>query len=152
MKASGESCDHQRELLVRGPQLVRKQPLKRRAKHLPLEEQPRARWAPAKHEVAFDFSSPSPPSSPDVWELGKAKTVKEEAISPWITHYLWMDFRVFILSLDFLYFSLNQDGFDSQATEGLLSFKREQQALGTNQDFIQMQRKIYREVVRKTLK
>lgn len=87
-----------------------------------------------------------------MWERGEAEGVKEEAVSPQIMHYLWMDCRVFILTLDFLYFSLNQDGFDSQAIEGLLSSMREQQALGTNQYFIQMQRKIHREVVRKNLK
>lgn len=104
---------------------------------------------PSKCDVAFDFSSLSPPSSPGVWERGKAEWVKEEAGSPQIMHYLWMDGRVFILSLDFLYLSLNQDGFDSQSTEDLLSSKSEQQALGTNWEFIRMQRKIYGEVVRK---
>lgn len=39
---------HQRELQVRGPLLFMKEPVKRMAKHLPLEEQPRARWVPSK--------------------------------------------------------------------------------------------------------
>lgn len=39
---------HQRELQVRGPQLFMKEPVKRMAKHLLLEEQPRARWVTSK--------------------------------------------------------------------------------------------------------
>ena len=41
-------CCHQRELQVRGTQLFMKKPARVRAKHLPLDEQPRARGALAQ--------------------------------------------------------------------------------------------------------